>query len=157
MSIFKDQNIEFFAIDRNNWEEALKIKVRRDQKKFVPSIMESLACAYIKPWDEAFDPYIINYNGKIVGAFYLSYTPESTDNYWIGGFQIDKKFQGQGIGKKAFLAILSFVKQQHNKCRIISLTVEKSNTLAAKLYVQSGFVTDGQCNPDDEIIYRYAF
>jgi diamine N-acetyltransferase len=149
--------MEFFAIDRHNWEEALKIKVRRDQKKFVPSVMESLACAYIKPWDEAFAPYLIKFRGTSVGIFYLSYTPDSIDNYWIGGFQIDKKVQGKGIGKKAFLAIISFVKQQHSKCRLISLTVEKSNTLAAKLYVQSGFITDGQCNRDDEMIYRYAF
>lgn len=153
----KNNDFKFIAIDRHNWEEALNIKVRRDQKKFVPSVLESLACAYIKPWDEAFDPYLIKCNGKSVGIFYLSYTPNSIDNYWIGGFQIDKKSQGKGIGKKAFIAIIEFIKKTHTHCKLISLTVEKSNTLAANLYSQCNFITDGQCNRDDEVIYRYAF
>lgn len=112
-------------ITKNNWEEAFELSVHESQKSFVPNIAESLAFAYIKPWDEALDPYVLYENNRIIGAFYISYTPNSEENYWIGGFQIDKELQGKGYGKQALNKIIEYIKEKHRKCKVISLTVEK--------------------------------
>ncbi|WP_306433594.1 GNAT family N-acetyltransferase [Paenibacillus montaniterrae] len=113
-----------------------------------------MAFAYIKPWDEALDPYVLEKEGKIFGFFYLSYTPMSTDNYWIGGFQIDKSYQGKGNGKRALGAIIDFIRKRHPKCRIISLTVERNNLIAQNLYKSMFFVCENMTNQDGEVIYR---
>lgn len=85
------------AVVENNWEEAFELSVHESQKSFVPNIAESLAFAFIEPWDEALDPYVLYENNKIIGAFYISYTPNSDDNYWIGGFRLIRYFKVKGM------------------------------------------------------------
>lgn len=146
--------VQIHPVTRDNWEEALQISLYENQTHLVPSVMEGLAYAYVKPWDEAFDPYVLEMQGRVSGFFYLSYTPGSTDNYWLGGFQIDKSFQGQGIGKRALSAVIDFIIRKHPSCRIISLTVERDNHIAKHLYTSVSFVSENQTNADDEVIYR---
>lgn len=150
------RDIQISFVSRDNWEEAIKVSVHPEQARFVPSVTESLAYAYLKPWDEALDPFVISINHVIIGFFFLSYTPDSTDNYWIGGFQIDKAFQGKGYGKQAMEKIIPFIKQEHPRCQVISLTVEPSNDHAKRLYEQAGFVSENGRNQYGEIIYRYT-
>ncbi|MBB4825208.1 RimJ/RimL family protein N-acetyltransferase [Sporosarcina luteola] len=102
--------IKIELLTKRNWEEAMAIEVSDSQKSFVPSVAECLAFAYLKPWDETLDPYVLLADGTILGVFYLSYTPGSKDNYWIGGFQIDKRHQGKGYGTQALIQIVEFVK-----------------------------------------------
>ncbi len=146
-------NITFEKYTRDNWEEAMKLEVLPEQKEFAPTIAESLAAAYIKPWDEALDPYLIYVDDRMVGAFYLSYTPTSKDDYWIGGLLIDKNHQRQGYGKAALIEILKFVPSVHPNCVEMKLTVEKNNTVAQRLYKSLGFGDTGEVNKYDEIIY----
>jgi len=147
------EKIRFGQYTRNNWEEVLKLEVLPEQKKFAPSVAESLAAAYIKPWDEALDPYIIFSGDTIVGCFYLSYTPGSKDNYWIGGFMIDKKYQRRGYGKAALLEMLNFIPSVHTTCEKVMLTVEKDNAVAQALYKSLGFSDTGDANKYGELIY----
>ncbi|ETT58540.1 N-acetyltransferase GCN5 [Paenibacillus sp. FSL R7-277] len=140
-------------VNAQNWEEALEISVCKEHRHFVPSVMESLAYAYIKPWDEALDPYILSIDGEIIGFFYLSFTPGSSDNYWIGGFQIDHRHQRKGYGKQAMIEIIKFIREVHPKCSLISLTVEQENSVAQKLYEGLGFTSEQRLNQDGEIIY----
>ncbi|WP_235857665.1 GNAT family N-acetyltransferase [Paenibacillus albiflavus] len=107
-----------------------------------------------KSWDEAFDPYILCKDDKTFGFFYLSYTPNSTNNYWIGGFQIDKEYQGMGLGTQSLKRILEFIQEMNRQCEVISLTIEKSNNHARKLYEKLGFVNQDKENQDGEIIYK---
>ena len=144
---------EFKTYTRDNWEEALKLEVHPEQKIFCPTIAESLAAAYIKPWDEALDPYLIYLDDNLIGAFYISYTPESKDNYWLGGFMIDKKYQNKGYGKQALPDILKYISSTHPNCKEIKLTVEKDNIIAQKLYKSLGFDDTGETNKYGEIIY----
>lgn len=141
---------------KNNWKEALEITIFETQKTFVPNIIESLAFAYIKPWDEAFDPYVLYDNNRIIGAFYISYTPNSEDNYWIGGFQISKEYQGKGYGKQSLHKIIDFIKEKHPECKVISLTVEKENIHAITLYEKLGFISQESVNDEQEAIYKFT-
>lgn len=146
--------IRIEPIGKNNWEEAYSISLLESQEKLVPSVIESLAWAYIKPWDEAFDPYILYKDDKTIGFFYLSYTPNSKINYWIGGFQIDKEYQGRGLGAQSLEKIVEFIQETHRQCEEISLTIEISNNHARKLYEKLGFVNQNIENQDGEIIYK---
>ncbi|WP_315795398.1 GNAT family N-acetyltransferase [Paenibacillus sp. BIC5C1] len=141
-------------IDKTNWEEAIAISVLETQVNLVPTVIESLAYAYVKPWDAAFDPYLLREGNKAFGFFYLSYTPASTDNYWIGGFQIDKDYQGKGLGSQSLYTILDCIQNKHPQCQIISLTVEKNNALARILYEKIGFINQEMENQDGEVIYK---
>ena len=145
--------IEIQPITKENWEQAVAIKVDDDQKPFVPSVTESLANAYLKPWDEALDPYVLLTDGMIIGAFYISYTPGSKDNYWIGGFQIDKEHQGKGFGTRALSYIVEFMREWHPACCVLSLTVEKANSNAIRLYKKFGFISENKENDYAEVIY----
>ncbi len=146
-------SIRIVAITRENWEAVLDLQVKPEQREFVPSPAESLAVAYIRPWDEAVDPYAIYMEGIPIGLFYLSYTPGSKDNYWIGGFLIDMKYQHRGYGKAAMAKMLEFVLRQHPACEMISLTVEKENVIAQNLYKSMGFADQAKENKYGEIIY----
>ncbi|KAB8136231.1 GNAT family N-acetyltransferase [Gracilibacillus oryzae] len=147
-------DIRIEEITKDNWEEAFQLKVHESQKPFVPTIAESLAYAYVKPWDEALDPYIIYENNTIIGAFYLTYTPNSEDNYWIGGFQIDKEQQGKGYGKQSLQKIMELIKAKHPDCKVISLTVEKENNKAIRLYEKAGFINQNEENDYQEVVYK---
>ena len=151
------KNIFFVPITKENWKTALELEVHPEQQKFVPSPSESLASAYIKPWDEALDPYAIMLDNKMIGLFYLSYTPNSVDNYWLGGFFIDKKYQGSGYGKLSLGKILNFILSIHPNCQQIKLTVEQENNVARTLYESIRFITDNKVNKYDEIIYAINF
>lgn len=158
MAFFDESSVAFNStmnqeITKENWEEALELSVFEHQKSFVPTIAESLAVAYIKPWDEALDPYVLYENNKIIGAFYISYTPNSEDNYWIGGFQIAKEYQGKGYGKQSLLKIIDFVKEKHPNCKIVSLTVETENEQAIRLYENTGFISQNSKNNYHQSIY----
>ncbi|EPY09241.1 GCN5 family acetyltransferase [Paenibacillus sp. E194] len=141
-------------VTRDNWETAIQIKIHEEQVPFVPSIYEALSYAYIKPWDEALDPFLICDEEISIGFFYISYTPNSADNYWIGGLQIDKSCQGNGYGKLALGRIIEFIQETHPLCRLISLTVEQENKRAQRLYESFGFVNQQEHNQDDEVIYQ---
>ncbi|MGC5771627.1 GNAT family N-acetyltransferase [Paenibacillus pabuli] len=141
-------------IDKSNWEEALAISLLETQVNLVPTVIESLAYAYVKPWDAALDPYLLREGNKAFGFFYLSYTPASTDNYWIGGFQINKDDQGKGLGSKSLYNILEWIQEEHPQCQIISLTVEKSNVHARGLYEKIGFINQELENQDGEMVYK---
>lgn len=86
---------------RENWEDALKLQVKDNQTKFVPSVAVSLAKVYIKPDGDAveYQPFAI-YNGDLMVGFVMhAVVKETTDMYWINGFIIDQKQQGNGYGK----------------------------------------------------------
>jgi len=147
-------NIKIKPVTKENWEEVLKLELHSEQKKFAPTPAESLAAAYIKPWDEALDPFLLYNDDALIGIFYISYTPDSADNYWIGGFIIDKKFQRQGLGRASLLAILKWMPTKFPKCKSVNLTVEKDNTVAQALYKSLGFSDTGEVNKYGEIVYE---
>jgi len=144
----------FRPYSKENYEAALMLKVFDQQKDFCPTIEHALAISYICPWDEKMDPYLIYENEQMIGAFYVSYTPLSEDNYWFGGFFIDYRFQGRGYGKKALINAINFLKEKHPMMAVLSLTVVKANEVAYKLYESLGFIHEGKLNSEGELIFR---
>jgi len=141
-------------IDKTNWQEALKIRLKPEQKDLAPDVVTSLATAYIKPWDEMIDVFGLEYDKRLIGFFYVSYTPDSKDNYWLGGYQIDRDYQGKGFGGKAFKTVLKYIREIYPICEILSLTVIPGNEVATHIYELNGFTSSGKANSEGETIYR---
>lgn len=74
-------------------------------------MVKSLSYAYIKPWDEALDPFVLSLHDQIFGFFYISYTTHITTITGLVDFQIDEKYQGKGYGKKGMAEIIQFLKK----------------------------------------------
>ena len=147
-------NITLKPVTRNNWEEALKLSIKEEQREFVPLAAISLAKIYIKPDGDniVYVPFSI-YNDEIMVGFIMhAYDENTTNMYWINGFIIDKQEQGKGYGKAALKEIIAWIKNKFSQCKEIRLTVHKDNVLARKLYVNMGFDSTGDYFGDEEVM-----
>ena len=148
-------NVQLKVVTRENWEDTLKLQVRENQIKFVPAVAVSLAKVYIKPDGENVEyiPFAIYDGDLIVGFIMHAFVRETSDMYWINGFIIDQKQQGNGYGKAALQEIINLIKNRFKECKEIRLTVHKDNISAKKLYECYGFQPLGQ-EYDGEQVYR---
>ncbi|MBJ3792497.1 GNAT family N-acetyltransferase [Bacillus sp. OA1] len=148
-------NIQLKVVTRENWEDALQLQVKENQRKFVPTVAVSLAKVYIKPDGDNVEyiPFAI-YNGDLMVGFVMhAVVKETTDMYWINGFIIDRKQQGNGYGKAALQESIYLIKNTFKACKEIRLTVHKDNISAKRLYERYGFISLGQ-EYDGEQVYR---
>ncbi|MGH0429793.1 GNAT family N-acetyltransferase [Bacillus hominis] len=148
-------NVQLKVVTRENWEDALKLQVRENQIKFVPAVAVSLAKVYIKPDGENVEyiPFAIYDGDLIVGFIMHAFVRETSNMYWINGFIIDQRQQGNGYGKAALQEIINLIKNRFKECKEIRLTVHKDNISAKKLYECYGFQPLGQ-EYDGEQVYR---
>ncbi|MEK4498565.1 GNAT family N-acetyltransferase [Bacillus sp. FSL R12-0069] len=148
-------NIQLKVVTRENWEEALKLQVKENQRKFVPSVAVSLAKVYIKPDGDnvEYTPFAIYDGDHMVGFIMHAVVRETSDMYWINGFIIDQSQQGKGYGKAALQESIYLIKNTFKVCKEIRLTVHKDNISAKKLYERYGFQPLGH-DYDGEEVYR---
>lgn len=139
-------NIEIKIISSDNWRKALDLSVHDKQMKFVasvnPPVAIALAKAYIRPGGKMVEPYGIYHQKKMVGFFNLHYTPDSTDDYWLFHFFIDKRFQRNGLGSKALNELIRHIKQNNPSCKRLCLTVHPENEAGRLFYLKFGFLED---------------
>lgn len=129
-------------VSAQNWEEVIKISVSEEQKHFVPSVVKSLAYAYIKPWDEALDPFVLSLHDQIFG-FFIFLTPLTLLqllDWWISKLTKSTK---ERLRKKRNGRNHSISKKNSSKLQLdlISLTVEKENFIARSLCQGLGFIS----------------
>lgn len=148
-------NIQLKLVTRENWEEALNLKIKHSQSRFVPTVAVSLAKVYIKPDGEnvAYIPFAIYDNDTIVGFIMHAYEEKTTDMYWINGFIIDERYQGRGYGKAALSEMVKWINTKFEKCKEIRLTVNKDNDHARELYRNFGFLPTGVIWGEEEVWY----
>lgn len=134
-------------VTRENWRVALNLAVYSEQQRFiadyVPIAAIALAKAYVRPGGLVWVPYAFYIDATMIGFSELAYEPGSAENYWVFHFFIDRRYQGQGYGKKALRLFLEFIKEQHVQCRSIQLTVHPENERAHQLYRSIGFQPTG--------------
>ena len=147
-------------VTRKNWRAALGLTVYPEQQRFVagyaPIALLVLAKAYIRPGDLTWTPYAFYLAEEMIGFTALAYEPGSSENYWLGHFFIDHRYQGQGYGKLALRLFLQFLKEHHPQCETLQLTVHPENVRAQHLYKSVGFQPTGE-ELDQEPIYKLTF
>lgn len=146
-------NVQLKVVTRENWEEALQLQVCAEQKRFVPSVAVSLAKVYIKPDGDHVEyvPLAIYDQDTIIGFIMHAFEKDTSDMYWINGFIIDKKYQGNGYGKATLKEIVTWITNQFSQCEEIRLTVHKENVKAKKLYENFGFIDLGYMYNDEQV------
>lgn len=140
-------NISLRLIDKNNWRECIKLKVKPEQEKFVGSNENSLALAYVY---REMKPRGIYLDEKIIG--FIMYALDSDDNiYYINRFMIDENYQGNGYGRKALEILIQQLKIE--KVKTLDIIHKPDNHSAIKIYKSLGFeFTDEKLG--DDIISR---
>ncbi|MCB0062929.1 MAG: GNAT family N-acetyltransferase [Caldilineaceae bacterium] len=147
-------------ITDENWLHALDLTIHSHQSEFVPTVALSLAKAYIQPNGFCYDPYGIYHRQRmsrqLVGFYSFIHLPNDLSFCYLGGFFIDRQFQGQGYGKAALIYFLDWVRCNHVECREVLLSVHPENHVAIQLYRSQGFVKTGEWL-EEEAVMRLAF
>ncbi|OIK13749.1 GNAT family N-acetyltransferase [Bacillus sp. MUM 13] len=146
-------NVQLKAVTRENWEEALSLKVKAAQSRFVPEPAVSLAKVYIKPDGDnvQYIPFAIYNQKQMVGFIMHAYIENTANMYWINGFMIDEKHQGKGYGKAALDGMISWIIKTFPACKEIRLTVHRENHTAMGLYEKYGFVPLGEAIGEEDV------
>jgi ribosomal-protein-alanine N-acetyltransferase len=128
----------------------LELRVAPDQRNNVGEVARYLVrCLLEMHWQ----PVAIRADGELVG--FVMWARDADDgSYWIGGFQIDQRFQRRGYGRAALTALIEALRAKP-ECREIVLTYLPANTVAGNLYASLGFRETGEI-VEDEAVARLA-
>jgi diamine N-acetyltransferase len=137
-------------ITPDNWRACLQLTTTEGQRRFVASVVHSLAQAYAEPW---WTPLAI-YADEIPVGFVMYRQLPGTDIAWIQRIMIDAHHQHKGYGQLAMEAVISRIRQQESR-REIRLSYHPDNIVAAHLYERLGFRPTGELQ-GGEVVVRLA-
>lgn len=137
-------NLQYKAIDEENWEDCYNLEVHKEQEEFVAPNGYSMIEAF---YDEEHTPLALYDGDKMIGFVMYDMCIEE-DRLTIVRYMIDKKLQGKGYGKAGMLLICKELKEKFGS-RPCYLSYESENTVAEKLYTTIGFEKTGQLVYDE--------
>lgn len=124
------------TITKDNWVDAISLRVREDQVKFVASNAVSLAQLNFL---ENFHAKGIYQDEEMIG-FALYGIDEDDHEYWIYRMMIDQKHQGKGYGKEAIQLVIDDIRNiKEDRHTTITLSYEPTNEHAKRVYEKIGF------------------
>jgi len=124
-------------IDKNNWEEAIRLSVKKEQQTLIASNLYSIA--EVQFLDDFYAKGI--YLDETMIGFTMFGIDSDDNNYWIYRLMIDKKFQGKGIGKQAIHLVIDEIRRNNNaNISIIMIGYAPENFTAKFLYKKVGFI-----------------
>ncbi len=129
--------IVLMPITEQNWETAADLELEEYQRDFVRPNAWSIAEA---SFHTELKPMGIYRGGTMVGflMYGKSYRSERT---WLYRLMIDKKYQGQGLGKQAMELLIRRMRDEGYA--EISVGYEPENSVAERLYAKFGFQPTG--------------
>lgn len=124
-------------ITKDNWEDAIQLKVKEEQKNFVASNLYSIAEVQFLDQFTACGIYAGN---QMVG--FAMYGIDSEDkNYWIYRLMIDERHQGKGYGSAAVKLVIEEIKSMNTiGIPLIMIGYDKENEGARAAYKKAGFI-----------------
>ena len=137
-------------ITKDNYRQALKLKVGPGQEHFVASNAVSIAQSKFHP---AFVCLGIFDEALMVG--FMLHGVDDDGQRWIIRLMVDEKHQGHGYGRAAMKLILDQFRADPN-CPQVGISYEPENTVAQKLYASFGFVETGEMD-EGETVARLRF
>lgn len=146
--------IELRKIDSENVWKVIKLSVDHEQETFVATNTDSIIEAFTTITSGGIAlPFGIYDDGCLVGFVMFGYGTTGDEdepviarnNYCIWRFMIDKKYQNQGIGRKAVVSSLHYLQSMPcGKAEYCWLSYEPENIIAKKLYSSVGFNENGE-------------
>lgn len=140
-------SICFYPVNKDNWLEVGRLKVRPDQEHFVAANFVSIAESKFEP---ELIPMVIMHDNEMVGFLMYGYDRDQ-DSYWIIRFMIDQRFQGKGYGRQAIQMAVAMLRAIPGYKRV-KLSYELENAPAEKLYASIGFVPTGEIEQGEKVV-----
>lgn len=140
--------VELKEITEENFIDAFNLKLASGQERFVSHPIRSLAQAYV--YRNQCQPFGIYAEGSMVGYVMVIYDYDIPE-YNIWHMMIDESMQRHGYGNEALDQVIDYIRTKPfgNSGRI-SLTCNKNNSIAKRLYEGKGFSATG-VEDDDEV------
>ncbi|MEQ4915368.1 GNAT family N-acetyltransferase [Morganella morganii] len=131
--------IRLCPVSKDNWEACVDLEVREDQEDFVASNVYSLAQLQFV---NNFSADVI-YDDETMIGFAMYGIDDDDGMFWIWRFMLDAQFQGKGLGKDAFAALLEKITAMNNTREQplpwLRLSYEPENEFAKHFYQRFGF------------------
>ncbi|MBQ3417329.1 MAG: GNAT family N-acetyltransferase [Ruminococcus sp.] len=135
-------------ITEDNFIDAFNLKLGTGQEKYVSHPIRSLAQAYV--YRDQCQPFGIYEDDTMVGYVMVIYDYDIPE-YDIWHMMIDASQQGKGYGSEALDRVLEYIgTKPFGSSDRVTLTCNKENPQALKLYQSRGFKETG-AEDDDEI------
>ncbi len=139
--------INLKEITEDNFIDAFNLKLGAGQDRYVSHPVRSLAQAYV--YRNQCKPFGIYHEEKMVGYVMVIYDYDVPE-YDIWHMMIDEAHQGKGYGKAAFEQVLSYIATKpFGESDRVTLTCNRENEIALKLYRDMGFCETGEEDEDE--------
>lgn len=139
--------ISLRKITEENFLEAFRLKLSEGQEKYVSNPIRSLAQAYV--YREQCQPFGIYAGDEMVGYVLVIYDYDVPE-YDIWHMMIDASQQGKGYGSAALRQIMEYIRTKpFGDSDKVTLTCNKDNPIACKLYHRAGFVETGVADEEE--------
>lgn len=113
----KASTVTLRPVDKSNWEAVAKLKTTDVQSPLVASNLFSICESH---YDEDEIAKAIYVGDRPAGLIIFS-VEEHDDWYGIFRFMVDERYQGIGVGGKALLLAISFIRDTYPKAEFIRL------------------------------------
>ncbi|MFD2443609.1 GNAT family N-acetyltransferase [Bacillus sp. CGMCC 1.16607] len=144
-------NILLKPITKENWEDAIQLKVNKDQESFMASNLYSIAEVQFLDEFRAMGVYL---DELMVGFTLFGIDPDD-GNYWVYRLMVDHEHQGKGYGVLAVQEIIDYIiKQNHANIPYIMIGYHPENYGARQTYRKAGFV-ETEIAPWGEQLAKY--
>ena len=135
------------CITEDNFLEAFRLKLRKDQEEFVSHPIRSLAQAYV--YRNQCQPFGIYQDEEMVGYVMVIYDYDVPE-YDIWHMMIDETRQGKGYGKEALKRVLEYIgTKPFGESNRVVLTCNQQNIPGLRLYRSLGFQETGNVDEDE--------
>ena len=130
--------MNFISVTKDNFAEASALRPKRSQYQHIrpDTVLSVLAMGYVDPPERPTRPCLIEEGGRLVGFLTVRDLGHSVRFY---AFFIDRRYQGRGLGRRALLHLIDWVKEHHPGARGIECGVRPENAVARHLYEDLGF------------------
>ncbi len=144
----RDDVVALEPVDAGNWRDVCALEVHPEQHAFVASPGWYLAlCTYGDDWR----PLAIRAHGRIVGMMMWAFDADEGAT-WFGGVVVDRRWQRQGIGRRAIAAAIERFEGDASPGGL-ALSYRPENDAARRTYAPLGFVETGEA-VDGEVVAR---
>lgn len=134
-------------INKENWEECIRLQVADHQAAYIPSNLYTLAESKVYP-DRV--PLAIYDDEKIVGMLVCSFDAEA-GRAWIHRLMVDATQQSKGYTRATVKKMIRRLKQIEG-CRVISVEYRKGEAAWEKFYDAFGFKKNGQQSEKGDVV-----
>jgi len=147
MAKTNNSEITLKEISSENFWPVIKLKVREDQGTFVASNAISIAEASFtqESWFRA-----IYADADPVG-FVMLYLDESTPEYSLWRYMIDKDHQGKGYGIQAMKIVINYIRDLPG-AKEFFLSYVPADGDPSPFYQKLGFIETGEWDDDEKIM-----